>query len=667
MESSWTRPVAKRAAAPAAAMPPPPPAVLPADWKQMQTEQGHVYYYNTRTGESSWTPPSGQASTSAGSGFGEGDGKGEIVKVWMPSGNFKTLKCDSTSTIRSMTEHVKAKSTREEGVKEDERDNFLVVSLLKSNLLKVRELEKVVDEQYKELQGVDMRLLQFAAMYSQRPDIRDQEEQQITQCRARIKTSILKLRSFINPIFPDSRVSDVVNAWREMAPKIKAQLLADIEANIKDKKKKKEAEAALSNDDTERVFVLMDISLLRDFHLVGQEFEFSGRTFVSKKNTQEKKGAYTQRLSSLALAAAGGAQVVIKVYIRDMTFKTVNVDNNTTIGELVNKVAKKIGERTPEGMNKFSIFETYFNDIKVLHMLEEMVQKEEKDKQRSEIVIKEAAFTNDDMKMSAVGVKALIRNQARIDAMMEDMSLVAHRLFNEEKVLDIMNSWAARQPLRPELKNITRNHQGGEVVLYCHDTSMMQFYKSLEEDPFPPSEADQPRKAAAAAAAVAPQTPAYGAPPTAGFSQMNISGMPPPPTSAPGFGAPGVPPLAQAAPSYGAFAPPSFGAPPPLSGAPPPMLSASAPPPMLSAPPKLAAPTMLSSAPVAFSSSAAPAPAYSAPPPPIGGGMPPPPPIGGGMPPPPPIGGGMPPPPPIGGGMPPPPPLGMPPPPPPRS
>lgn len=36
---------------------PPPPAPLPAGWTDHKTPSGHTYYYNSATGESSWTRP----------------------------------------------------------------------------------------------------------------------------------------------------------------------------------------------------------------------------------------------------------------------------------------------------------------------------------------------------------------------------------------------------------------------------------------------------------------------------------------------------------------------------------------------------------------------------------------------------------------------------------
>lgn len=36
---------------------PPPPAPLPAGWTEHKTPSGHTYYYNSATGESSWTRP----------------------------------------------------------------------------------------------------------------------------------------------------------------------------------------------------------------------------------------------------------------------------------------------------------------------------------------------------------------------------------------------------------------------------------------------------------------------------------------------------------------------------------------------------------------------------------------------------------------------------------
>ena len=48
---------AQRGVGAAAAAPPPPPPPPAGGWEEVRTPDGKVYYHNTATGQTSWTPP----------------------------------------------------------------------------------------------------------------------------------------------------------------------------------------------------------------------------------------------------------------------------------------------------------------------------------------------------------------------------------------------------------------------------------------------------------------------------------------------------------------------------------------------------------------------------------------------------------------------------------
>lgn len=63
--TQWEKPAMRAPAQlPPPAPPMPPPAELPSPWQEMFDDASkHVYYYNTTTGETTWTKPTGLVKT----------------------------------------------------------------------------------------------------------------------------------------------------------------------------------------------------------------------------------------------------------------------------------------------------------------------------------------------------------------------------------------------------------------------------------------------------------------------------------------------------------------------------------------------------------------------------------------------------------------------------
>eukprot|EP00004_Rigifila_ramosa_P005630 TRINITY_DN1622_c0_g1_i2.p1 TRINITY_DN1622_c0_g1~~TRINITY_DN1622_c0_g1_i2.p1 ORF type:complete len:756 (-),score=194.33 TRINITY_DN1622_c0_g1_i2:48-2315(-) len=615
-ESSWTNPLATDDAS----MPEPPTNLneSPDDWVPVvDTASGATYYFNTVTKLSSWDMPMGfemrskTMTTNADGTAKRAPPAQGMIKVYFLNGNTKMFQIKPETTVKEFAEQIHTKEMRT-----DEVTRYRIVTIMKHDIGKLREYESRVRAKEEEKSKIEGRLRDFATMYISRPDLKDEEESNLTTCRLTITQLLEDLRPLVLPLFFGEKVQGMKETLLRQSTnpslttqtssgsmrlsaqddKKKRQISMSFgfgkekerrdsgapatppTTKEKDKDKDKERERDHLLDETnERVFLFHDVTLLLRYHLVAEPTiamqpsapPAAGSGSSSSANAAaaappplsssssvpgvlsglmtSSTGSFLPPSSPFAtLPPAGGPPPLdasrpastsfgsmsslaaalpplavpeiapdstrlisegpigdilkqakakevskdmfpVKVHTVDATVFSLFCDPSTSIALLFLNAMDKA--KLPEGLiHEYGLFEIYENDIEILRKLEEMVEDQELESEKLEIIINHYATKQQNKtEARAATERELIVARTNIRSYMEDVRKVCRRHFNQMNVFDIHKSWGKRATTRQKLKHLPDNAKdNGNPLFLLHSTKRMKQYGILEENDVSP-------------------------------------------------------------------------------------------------------------------------------------------------------------------------------------